>query len=121
MTLINKSKGQTGENIALGYLVKKGYTILYHNYHCHWGEIDIIAKKNSTICFIEVKTRTSLNFGKPYEAVNYAKVKKLMRPIQYFLLQKNYKEYKLSLDVISIIVNFDGTVNKLKHFENIYH
>ncbi len=120
MTLDNQNTGRLGEEIAVSYLKSKGYVILQKNYRSHWGEIDIVAKKNSTLSFVEVKTRKSANYGKPYEAVNLSKVKKLMRPVQYFLLQNNYKEYKLSLDVISIMLSIEGTVDKLKHFKNIY-
>ena len=119
MTRYKKDLGQRGEIEAITYLHKKGYKIIEQNYQTHWGELDIIALKDKKITFIEVKTRLSENFGKPYEAVNFSKVRKLMRPIQYFLLQKNYKNYKLSLDVISIVLNNDLTVKSLDHFENV--
>ena len=57
--------------------------------------------------------------GKPYEAVNYHKLKGLKRTIQYYLLQKKLNNCKLSLDVISIILDSNLNVKELKHFENI--
>ncbi len=116
----NRNVGQSGEKIAANYLQKKGYKILHKNFHTHWGEIDIIAEKNNKLCFIEVKTRINTSYGQPYEAVTDRKVQHLMRPINYFLLQKKYKDYKLSLDVVSIILNANKTINEIKHFENIY-
>lgn len=115
----NRDIGKKGEELAVKYLEKKGYRITELNYHTHWGEIDIIAEKKLTLSFIEVKTRTSELFGKPYEAVNRAKIIKLKRPIQHFLLKKNFNNYKLSLDVISILLNSDLTVKNFKHFENV--
>lgn len=115
-----KDIGQKGEVEAIIYLQKKGYQILERNYYSRWGEIDVIAKKNAKITFIEVKTRVGTLKGKPYEAVNLRKISHLLRPIQYFLLQNDYKKYKLSLDVISIVLNADLTIKELKHFENVY-
>ena len=115
----NLDIGKIGENLAQEFLQKKGYEILKQNFHTRWGEIDIIALKETKLSFFEVKTRRNESFGKPFEAVNSTKVRRLMRPIQYFLLQNNYKNYKLSLDVISIVLNSDLTVKSLKHFENV--
>jgi len=116
----NINIGKTGETIAKQYLNKKGYQILQQNFYCHWGEIDIIAKKDNTITFFEVKTRIGESKGKPYDSVNAAKLTKLHRAIQYFLLQNNYKNYKLSLDVISILLNEDLSIKKIVHYENVY-
>ena len=119
MSRHNKDIGQTGEKEAVNYLLKKGYQVIEQNFHSHWGEIDIISQKNKTLVFIEVKTRMNNGFGKPYESVNSAKIKKLFRSIQYFLLKKDFKDYKLSLDVISIELNSNLSLKNLKHFENV--
>ncbi|OGK23323.1 hypothetical protein A3F58_02510 [Candidatus Roizmanbacteria bacterium RIFCSPHIGHO2_12_FULL_37_9b] len=118
--LHNIDIGKRGESIAKEFLRKKGYQILEQNFYTRWGEIDIIAKKNKTITFFEVKTRIGDNKGKPYESVGPAKIRRLYRPIQYFLLQNNLKNYKLSLDVISIVLNEGLSIEKINHFENVY-
>lgn len=115
----NRVVGVTGEKIASEYLIKNGYQILRQNYYTHWGEIDIIAVKSKTVTFVEVKTRVGTALGKPYEAVNKFKIQKLMRSINLFLLQNNYKDYKLSLDVISIVLSENRVIEKLKHYINI--
>lgn len=120
MTRYKKDIGQRGEIAAAAYLQKKGYRILQQNFHTHWGEIDIIAKKDNVVSFFEVKTRVGEDYGKPYESVNSGKIKRLQRPIQYFLLQNDLKDYKLSLDVISIMLNADLSVEKIMHFDNVY-
>lgn len=119
MTITNLQIGSLGEKIALTYLKKLKYSILETNFRSHWGEIDIICQKDNKISFIEVKTRVGTTHGQPYEAVNYYKVKDLKRTINYYLLKKNLKNYKLSLDVISIILNNDHKVQSLKYLENI--
>ena len=67
--------GIIGEKIAQGYLINKGYEILESNYYTRRGEIDIIAKINNTISFVEVKTRNNLEYGSPAMAVNGVKKK----------------------------------------------
>ncbi|OGK10095.1 hypothetical protein A2767_00545 [Candidatus Roizmanbacteria bacterium RIFCSPHIGHO2_01_FULL_35_10] len=115
----NQDIGKKGEQEASKFLKSKGYRIIEQNFHTHWGEIDLIAVKDSKLSFIEVKTRSNNHFGKPYESMTIHKINHLRRPVQYFLLKNDYKNYKLSLDVISIVINGDLTVNNLKHFENV--
>ena len=73
----NKIKGNLGENIACKYLEKDGYRIITRNFNCFYGEIDIIAIKNSELIFIEVKTRCQNEYGQPIEAINFEKLKHL--------------------------------------------
>ncbi len=120
MTTYNKDIGKLGEKYASDFLRSKGYIILENNFHTHWGEIDLIAKKDKKIYFIEVKTRVGESKGKPYEAVDFIKVKHLMRPIQLYLLKKNLKDYKLSLDVISVVLNADRSVKEIKYYKDVY-
>jgi putative endonuclease len=108
-----------GENIARSYLLKNHYSILDQNYYTHWGELDLFARKNKKVVFIEVKTRVGTKKGKPYEAINFYKIKALKRAIQYYLLQKKLTGCKLLLDVISIILDNHLQVTDLKHFQNI--
>ena len=62
--------GKIGEDIAVSYLEKLGYIIIERNFIANQGEIDIIAKDKKEFVFIEVKTRTSMQFGRPVEAIN---------------------------------------------------
>ena len=81
--------------------------------------LDIIAKKGNKLCFIEVKTRVGAAKGKPYEAVGYYKKKSLMRAIQYFLMKNDYKEYKYSLDEISIEFMLNQKVKNITYYTNV--
>jgi len=119
MTKTNLQIGNLGEKIALAYLKKQQYSILETNFRSHWGEIDIIAQKNNKVSFIEVKTRVGTAYGQPYEAVNYYKIQDLKRTINFYLLKNNLKNYKLSLDVVSIILDDDFKLQSLKYLENV--
>jgi len=119
MSFHNLSVGKLGEKIASEYLQKKGFQMVEKNFYCHWGEIDIVAKELDKLHFVEIKTRIGIRMGKPYESVTKPKVKKLMRTIQFYLLNKKLKNYKLSLDVISIVLDSQGFVDRLDYFENI--
>lgn len=93
--------------------------IIKKNFRSPFGEVDIIAKKNNILHFIEVKTRKSLRFGQPYEAVNFYKLKHLKKTIDYYLLKKKLYDYKLSLDVISIILDSKNQPLKISFFKNL--
>lgn len=112
-----KELGNLGEQIAIEYLKKNKYHILKRNFYCKQGEIDIIAKDKKEIVFVEVKTRTSTDFGKPSESVNYRKQKHMYRTAKYFLYKTNLMEMLIRFDVIEILIA-DGRVN-INHIKQI--
>ena len=71
--------GRRGEKLAADHLIASGFEIVDRNWRCSQGEIDIIATKNSELVFVEVKTRSSLAFGHPLEAITVAKLARLRR------------------------------------------
>jgi len=119
MSFYRKTVGAKGEALACSYLLDNGYTVLERNFHTRFGELDIIAEKDTTIVFVEVKTKTSDATGKPYESVSKRKIRHLQKAIQFYLLTKNYKNRKLSLDVISILLDKKMKVKDLKHFRSV--
>jgi len=106
-----KLLGRIGEKSAVKFLKKLKYKILETNYTNHVGEIDIIAKDNETIVFIEVKTRSSTAFGMPSEAVNYEKQRKYFMIASYYLEKFNYTDNECRFDVIEVL---DGDINHIK-------
>lgn len=117
ITSANKSVGEYGEKLASNYLKKLKYNILFNNYRTTRGEIDIIAKKDNKLIFVEVKTRIGDKKGFPYESVNFYKIKHLKHAINLFLLKNKYKDYKLSIAVISIILTLGHEINSIKLYE----
>lgn len=116
MNIHNKKElGNEGEKIAIRYLEKIGYEILKRNFYCKQGEIDIIAKYENKIIFIEVKTRTSINFGRPVDAVNSIKEKHMYNAAKYYLYKKYMLDEEIRFDVIEVLVeNGKFNVNHIK-------
>lgn len=99
---INKQIGLKGEEIACNYLKKLGWKILEKNFrYSKYAEIDIIAKETNTIVFVEVKTRTTSNFGHPFEAINTKKINNIYKATLSYLqsTQERYEDYRI--DIIS--------------------
>ena len=87
---INQLLGYFGEEKACNYLINNNYKIIERNFKCKHGEIDIISKdliKNELV-FIEVKTRSSLNYGTPSEAITYSKKRHILSASNYYILKK---------------------------------
>lgn len=110
-------KGRTGESIAVKYLINKDYYILEKNFRIKTGEIDIIALKDDILVFVEVKTRTSTNYGYAYEAVNKKKQRKIINTALYYIKLNRMKNYQLRFDIIEVYL---GRTNKINHFKNAF-
>lgn len=108
--------GKWGENVACKFLKKRGFLIYKTNYICKGGEIDIIAKKNNLIHFIEVKTRSNSNFGDALEAFSESKKKHFWHAVNYYLLENNILD-KFQVDLITINVMNNKAI--LKHYKNV--
>lgn len=117
MSLYQKNLGKIGEDLALDYLKSHGYFVLENNFTSKFGEIDIIAEKDLSLYFIEVKTRSNLNYGEPFEAIDKRKIYHIRKAAQYYLLKNNYNDYKLKVAVFSILIENEKTV--LKFWDNI--
>ena len=115
---MNKRKfGIIGEKIAQGYLLNKGYDIIETNFYTKKGEIDIIAKKDDCIIFVEVKTRTNLNFGTPAMAVDSTKKKHIKLVAKIFLYLNKLEHCNIRFDVIEVFIS-NGKCN-INHIEGI--
>lgn len=111
----NKKLGNAGEDLACRYLIRNGYEIVERNKNypkiC---EIDIIAKRKEKLIFIEVKTRSTDNFGIPSEAVDKRKIEHLKKGAFLYLQEHGKKPFQI--DVISITLKPEI---KIEHFRNI--
>ncbi|MES2837464.1 MAG: YraN family protein [Bacteroidota bacterium] len=96
--------GKQGEELAVIYLQKNGYAILEKNWRYKKAEIDIIAKHNNTLIFVEVKTRETNYFGEPFEAVTSKKEALFNDAAEAYLEEKNL-ENEVQFDIISIVVS----------------
>lgn len=110
--------GRFGEEIALQYLLSRGYSFLNRNYHILGGEIDLILKKDDIIVFVEVKLRTYKHFGSGVEAVNYHKQQKILRSIYTFLNHINHHAV-WQIDLIDIYYRPKSRTAFIQHLHNI--
>ena len=103
-----KELGKKGEELALRFLKKRGYRIIEKNYVCKMGEMDIIAREKDTLAFIEVKTRTTTEFGPPQLAVNSSKQRQLSKVALTYLKAKQLEDVKARFDVVAILLDQKG-------------
>lgn len=93
--------GKIGEALAVEYLKKTGYKILQTNFIFQKAEIDIIAQKESILAVVEVKTRSSLDFGLPQEFVKPKKIQLLVKAVNHFI-EENNLDVETRFDIIAI-------------------
>lgn len=110
--------GELGENAAVTYLIEKGYSILERNYRHKRSEIDVIARHKSTIVFVEVKTKSSVNYGHPEVAVDDKKAAKVMEGADHYI-QENQWSGPIRFDVISVIKRHEKF--EIEHFEDAFY
>jgi len=142
--------GDKGEGVACKYLENKGFSVIERNYWKPWGEIDIVAKKGSILSFVEVKSvsadlsrvttfvggspsavadraRRGTSAGlaglsglKPEENVHPAKIKRLSRAIQTYLLEKNVAEtVEWRIDIACVFLDFSLKKARVEYWENV--
>ena len=113
-----KETGILGERLAKDSLEKRGYHIIETNYRCPEGEIDIIAKHNEYLVFIEVRTKKSLKFGTPEESITPAK-KERMRAAAFYYQQTHDDLSPLwRIDVVAIELDPKGKLSRIELIEN---
>jgi putative endonuclease len=115
----NKEFGNKGEKIAAEFLEKKGFEIIEKNFKFgREGEIDIIAKDNNILVFIEVKTRTNHKFGKPIQQISYKKQLSWRRAAEGFMFKKNIINQECRLDLLAI--DFTNDKIEIEYIENAF-
>ena len=110
--------GKLGEEIAVDHLKKNGYRILQTNFVFQKAEIDIIAQKNNTLAIVEVKTRSTTDFGMPQEFVNPRKIQLLVKAVNEYILQNDI-DADARFDIIS--VHKEGKEFIIEHLEDAFY
>jgi putative endonuclease len=113
-----REKGKIGEDAAIEFLKKQGFEILEQNYYYNHGEIDIIAKENGVLVFVEVKSRHSTRFGEPQESVTPKKQELLRRTAEGYVVERNIGEMECRFDVVAVLFTDGGT--ECTHFKNCF-
>ncbi len=109
--------GQEGEEMAVNFLVKKGYKILARNWRHKHYEIDIIAQFNDILVIVEVKRRTGTYFEQPFQAVNRKKQKRIIEATNVYI-EKFEIDLEARFDIISIV---SEKYDKIEHIEDAFY
>lgn len=106
MKRYNKLIGNYGEDICTENLMSLGYDILHRNFKCKLGEIDIVAKRQDIISFIEIKSRFSNSYGSPLESVTYLKTRRIINAAKYYILTYGYMNLNVRFDIMEVNFNY---------------
>lgn len=110
--------GKSGEKDAVDYLRHKGYEILEINFVYDKAEVDILAKTGETLVVVEVKTRSTPDFGDPQDFVKPAQIKRLVKAVDYYVNEKDL-DLEVRFDIIAIIKNKLG--KRIEHLEDAFY
>ena len=119
--------GDIGEGVACKYLEKKGFKVLERNYWKPWGEIDIVAEREGKLVFVEVKSVSRITSGglsretlRPEENMHPAKLKRLHRAVQTYLLERRVPEAReWQIDLACVYIDFASRKARVEVLENI--
>ena len=110
--------GKKGEDLAIGFLIKNGYAIQERNYRFDKAEVDIIAKKENVLAIVEVKTRSTTDFGNPEEFVKPKQIQRLVKAVNEYVIG-NDLDIEVRFDIISIVK--EKKYFNIEHIENAYY
>jgi putative endonuclease len=111
--------GRRGEKLAAKYLTDSGFVIVDRNWRCTQGEIDLVATIGDETAFVEVKTRSSLAYGHPLEAVTTSKLARLRRLAAAWCEAHPGNHDRIRIDVIGIVAPTHGLV-EIEHLERVF-
>ena len=116
--MAHPQRGWKGEIAAARYLKKKGFKILVHQYRCKLGEIDLVARENKILVFIEVKTRSTSFYGDPSQAVTPEKQRHISRVALHYLRELRNPSIPVRFDIVEVI-HSNGKL-ECQHIENAF-
>ena len=113
-----KETGDMGEKLARNYLKKHGYRIQDTNFRCTYGEIDIIAEKKDYLVFVEVRTKSSDQYGSPEESVTRSKKEKLIASAMAYMELNKRVNTLWRIDFVAVELDRDGKATRIEVIEN---
>lgn len=118
MNNARKKLGDWGEKVAATHLEAAGYTIIGRNWRCQIGEIDMIAKKEDVVSFVEVKTRRGRAAGSPEESITPRKAQKLIQLALTWIGEQDDDELDWRIDLVAVELDAKGKLLRCEHFES---
>ena len=112
--------GKAGEEIALALLRRKWCRILERNFSCPLGEVDIVAEDHGTLVFVEVKTRRSVSYAFPEEAVDHKKRKRIINIAEFYMELRKFNNVPVRFDIVAVYYRDVGRSPHIEHFEDAF-
>lgn len=113
-----RNTGILGEKLAQDFLKKRGYRVLETNYRCPHGEIDIVARHKDFLVFIEVRTKTSQEFGSPEESITSAKKERMKTTALHYQQAHDNLPPLWRIDVVAVELDPKGKLARIELIEN---
>jgi putative endonuclease len=110
--------GKKGEQLAVDFLLKNNYEIIERNYRFDKAEVDIIARIKDTLAIIEVKTRSSTDFGNPQDFVKPKQIQRLVKAVDEYV-NVNDLDVEVRFDIIAIVKENNNF--NIEHLENAFY
>ncbi len=110
--------GKKGEQLAVDFLLKKNYDIIERNYRFDKAEVDIIAKKEGVLAIVEVKTRSTVDFGNPQDFVKPKQIQRLVKAVDEYV-NSNGLEVEVRFDIIAIVK--EGKNFNIEHLKDAFY
>ena len=98
-----KQYGDEGEEAAVRFLEARGYRVRARNFSCRYGELDVVAEHGDTVCFVEVRMRSTAVWGDPSHTVSFAKQRRVVKAALHYLQTQRLREKMIRFDVISVV------------------
>lgn len=110
--------GNKGEELAVAYLIEQGYKINARNYRYDKAEVDIIAQKDDVLAIVEVKTRSTDDFGNPQDFVKQKQIKNLVKAVDAYILEEQL-DLEVRFDIMAIVYKKGET--RIEHLKDAFY
>src|SRR4051794_24428739 len=120
MSTRRRDAGQAGEAFVTGRLQRAGYQILDRNWHCRWGELDVVALEGNILVVVEVRVRTQSRYAAADDTVGPAKLARIMSAaVAYVEEHPEHRERIWRVDLVAITLRPDGVIDAYRHYQNL--
>jgi putative endonuclease len=110
--------GNAAEESAARYLEERGYRIRARNFLCRYGELDVVAEHGDTVCFVEVRMRSTNLWGDPALTVSFAKQRRVVKAALHYLFAHDLRDKMIRFDVVSVVGQGERAV--VEHIPNAF-
>jgi putative endonuclease len=117
--MLSHELGRQGEDLAAEHLIRRGWTVLHRNFRCGHKEIDLVARRDGVVAFVEVKTRTSATFGHALESITPAKRREILQAAQRWMFIHGDPGAVYRFDAIAVLRERDGRM-RVDHLEDAW-